>query len=249
MNQAAADSRGRRGSTAPADPMDQARGQVATQQELARAFDKIAETLAGGTGTQDAESRKLSEQLARAQSLRDQLEATGQDLDRMNQNGQNGGRGRAAGGTQPGGSGRSAGSNGKPGEGVQGAGGSGSDLERLRDNYARQLRETKDLIDQIRRDDPSFAQGGGGGFTFEEATRMTVTAPGTEAFKQDFAKWDDLRRQATQALDSAQSTLSKKLQAKQSKDRLAAGADDMAPPQYKEQVDSYFKAIASRKKQ
>jgi hypothetical protein len=99
----------------------------------------------------------------------------------------------------------------------------------------------------MRRDDPSFAKGGNGGFTFEAPTNQLVTAPGTEAFKQDFAKWDDLRRQATQALDTIESALSKKLQAKQAKDRLAAGTADKAPPQYSQQVDSYFKAIAKKK--
>ena len=77
---------------------------------------------------------------------------------------------------------------------------------------------------------------------------MILGAPGTEAFKQDFAKWDDLRRQATQALESVESSLSKRLQAKESRDRLAAGVDDKAPPAYQKQVDSYFKAIAGKKK-
>jgi hypothetical protein len=57
-----------------------------------------------------------------------------------------------------------------------------------------------------------------------------------------------LRRQATQALESIESSLTKKLSAKQSKDRLAAGADDTAPPEYRKQVDSYFKAIAGKQR-
>ena len=77
---------------------------------------------------------------------------------------------------------------------------------------------------------------------------MTLSAPGTEAFKQDYAKWEDLRRQATQALDKVESSLSKQLQDKAAKDRLAAGVDDKAPPEYRQQVDSYFKALASKKK-
>jgi hypothetical protein len=103
-------------------------------------------------------------------------------------------------------------------------------------------------MEQMRKDDPAqqtFARGGAG-FTFE-GQGMTLSAPGTEAFKQDFAKWDDLRRQATQALEQAESTLSKQLQAKASKDRLAAGADDRAPADYQKQVDDYFKAIAKKK--
>ena len=38
------------------------------------------------------------------------------------------------------------------------------------------------------------------------------------------------------------------LQTRQAKDRLAAGADDKPPAGYQQQVDSYFKAIAGKKK-
>lgn len=103
-------------------------------------------------------------------------------------------------------------------------------------------------MEQMRRDDPTLARGGGAGFTFEAPDAMTLSAPGTEAWKQDFAKWDDLRRQATQALENVEASLSKKLQTKQAKDRLAAGTDDKPPAGYQQQVDSYFKAIAGKKK-
>src|SRR5262249_36969136 len=99
---------------------------------------------------------------------------------------------------------------------------------------------------QMRREDPSFSRGGAG-FTFE-GEGLSTSSPGTEAFKQDFAKWEDLRREATVALESAQTAIAKKLQAKESKERLAAGADDHAPPEYRKPVDDYFKAIAARKK-
>ena len=116
----------------------------------------------------------------------------------------------------------------------------------MREEYQRRLQETKELVDQLRRDDPTFAHGGGGSTL--EGSGGVFASPGTEAFKQDFAKWEDLRRQATQALEQAEASLSKKLQAKQAKDRLAAGTDDNPPPEYKKQVDSYFKAIAGKKK-
>ena len=105
-------------------------------------------------------------------------------------------------------------------------------------------------MEQLRRDDPStmtLARGGGAGFTFE-GQGVATSAPGTEAFKQDFAKWEDLRRQMSLALEHAQSSLTKKLQTKESKERLAAGADDKAPLEYQKQVDAYFKAIAAKKK-
>ena len=77
---------------------------------------------------------------------------------------------------------------------------------------------------------------------------MTLSAPGTEAFKQDFARWHELKRQAAAALEQVESTLAKKLQEQDAKDRLASGADDRAPALYQEHVDSYFKALATKKK-
>ena len=70
---------------------------------------------------------------------------------------------------------------------------------------------------------------------------MVMSAPGTESFKQDFEKWDLLKRQLLVALEQAGSTLAKKAQAAAAKDRLAAGIDDTAPPDYRKQVDAYFR--------
>ncbi|MBI3492067.1 MAG: hypothetical protein HY047_09835 [Acidobacteria bacterium] len=240
LRSAAGESRGARGRAAS----EEAKAQAASGQDLARALDRVADTLASATGAQDDESRKLSSQLARAQELREKLDAAGRELDRL-------GRQNGAGNAPDRSARKSPGETGRAGEGQQGGGGgSGTDVNRLRQEYEQRLKETKDLLDQLRRDDPNgptFARGGTG-FTFE-GQGMTLSAPGTEAFKQDFAKWEDLRRQATQALDNAESTLSRKLQAKESRDRLAAGTDDKAPPEYKKQVDDYFKAIAKKKKQ
>jgi hypothetical protein len=136
------------------------------------------------------------------------------------------------------------GDSGRAGQG-QGAGSRG-DLARLREEYNRQLQQTRELIDELRREDSGYAQGGPG-FTFE-GQGMVLSAPGTEAFKQDFAKWEELRKQATQALDRAESSLSKKLQAQESRDRLAAGVDDTPPAAYEQQVESYFKALATKVK-
>ena len=43
---------------------------------------------------------------------------------------------------------------------------------------------------------PFQVSSGGSGFTFE-GQGMTLSAPGTEAFKQDFARWEQLRQQAS----------------------------------------------------
>jgi hypothetical protein len=269
MRAATEDPRGGRASTGPRSS-DDARALAAPEQDLARALDKVADKLASASGAQDGQSQKLSDLRARAQELRDKLSNTSRELDRMAQAGKTGtpGKGGQAGRAGEAGQAGQAGQNGRGGQGESqrsssqksseapdragagqtGGGGSGTDLDRLREQYQRQLQETRDLVDQMRRDDPSFARGGGGGFTFETPTTVGLTAPGTEAFKQDFAKWEEMRKQATQALDNVESALSKRIQAQQARDRLAAGADDKAPTGYKKQVDDYFKAIAGKKK-
>lgn len=118
-------------------------------------------------------------------------------------------------------------------------------MSRLREESLRQLQEAQKLLEEMRREDPSLSRNGAG-FTFE-GQGMVLSAPGTEGFKQDFAKWDLLKQQATVALEQAGSTLAKKLQARASKDRLAAGIEDKAPSEYQKQVDAYFKALANQK--
>ena len=88
---------------------------------------------------------------------------------------------------------------------------------------------------------------GGPGATFE-GQGMVLSAPGTEGFKQDFARWQELKRQVTLALDDVESSLAKRLQEKAAKDRLASGVDEKVPAGYEQQVDSYFKALATRKR-
>jgi hypothetical protein len=224
-----------RGSTAPAGTtpgLDEARRQAAPQQEIARSLERAADKLASATGSKDAESGKLSSQLARTQELQERLDKLSQAMKQL-ADGQN------RGGTSEGG--RAGQSN------AAGRGNGSADAARLREEAQRAMRETRDLMDQIRKDDPALTRGSGSGFTFE-GQGMSTTAPGTEAFKQDFARWEDLKRQATQALEAAQTSISKKLQAREAKERLAAGADDKAPPEYQKQVDDYFKSIAAKKK-
>jgi hypothetical protein len=123
--------------------------------------------------------------------------------------------------------------------------GSSGQRNLLRDEAARELQQTRELIDDLRRQDSSLSSGGPG-FTFE-GQGMTFSSPGTEGFKQDFDKWQALRDQATGALARVEAVLSKQLQDRQTGDRLAAGIDDKAPASYRSQVDDYFKAIAARK--
>lgn len=135
---------------------------------------------------------------------------------------------------------------GQPGQGQGESRGGGTDLAQLQAEATQALKALRDLTEQAGHDDNSLARGGAGR-TFE-GRGMTLSAPGTEGFKQDFAKWQELTRQATAVLDQVESSVSRKLQEKEAHERLAAGVDDRAPAAYQSQVDSYFRALATRKK-
>lgn len=229
-----------RGSGSQQQPAASPSASQSGAEEMARALERVADKLASAGNPGDGDSQKLSERLARAQELRERLDALGSQMKQQGQSSSSSSKSAS----------RSAGQNGRSGEGQQGGGGgSGTDLQRLRDEYVRTLQQTRDLMEQLRRENPNyptFARGGEG-FTFE-GQGMTLSAPGTEAFKQDFARWEELRKQATQALESAETALSANLQARETRERLAAGSDDKAPPEYQKQVDEYFKAIAAKKR-
>lgn len=243
------------GAPGSSTPQQAARAAASGQDEIARAFDRLADRLAAATGPSDDQSRKMTDQLARAQELREEMARLSRELEKLAD--QSGPRGQQPGGQnasgrpqdgKPSPSNRESGDGsggGQSGRGQEAGAGSGGDTERIRDEYARQLKAAKELLDELQRDDRTSGQGGSG-FTFE-GQGMVLSAPGTQAFKQDFAKWEELRRQATQLLAQAESSLSKRLQAKGGKERLASGLDDRPPAAYSQQVDSYFKALAAKK--
>ena len=208
MQQSASDMR----SAAGSDP--KAQGQTRREQEeVARALDRLADRIGQAVNAGDDASRQITEQLTRAQDLRDQIDSLTRELEQLSQ---------------------------QTGQGSPG------DAARLRDDYNRRLQEARQLLDQVGRDNPEV-KNGGIGFTFE-GQGMVMSAPGTEPFKQDFAKWEQLRKQVTLALDRAESELSRKLQDRDTRDRLAAGVDDEPPAAYQHQVDDYFKSLAGKKR-
>ncbi len=179
---------------------------LARERDGARAGEKRDERR-GGSGA-DAANAKLQETLAKARELRAKLDELGRALQRLQESGGKGDRGR------------------------------------LQQEAARRLQETRDLIDQLRREEPSLATGGPG-FTYE-GQGMTFSAPGTEAFKQDYSRWESLREQATQALDRVSASVSERLDRLDRRQPLASGVADTAPAAYRSRVDDYFKAIAAR---
>src|SRR5262249_11286181 len=131
----------RRGNTAAGSPSDEARSQVTPQQDMARAFDKLADKLGAATGApKDAEAGKLSTQLARAQELRDRIDKLADEMKSLAQNGQgrsggrqdaNGRSGSGRGDAQAPSPSKTPGESGRAGQG-QGGGGGGTGAEAAR---------------------------------------------------------------------------------------------------------------------
>jgi hypothetical protein len=70
------------------------------------------------------------------------------------------------------------------------------------------------------------------------------SAPGTEPWKQDFAKWDELKVHVAAALERAEQTAADRLRDRQSNDRLNTGAAQAAPDAYRRLVERYYRALA-----
>jgi hypothetical protein len=248
MQQSASAMRGQSDRGAPDGAGDERRrrgGVAEAEREIARAFDRLADRLASAGGSADSEARKLSEQIGQTRELRERLDQLTRQLDDLAQtDGRSGGRGSAG---QRDNAQTSSAAGARQGSAASGT--PESDAARLGESITREIGRVRELLEQIHREETGrVRQGGGAGSTFEAPGNMVLSAPGTEAFKQDFAKWQELRKQATGALEVAETTLAKRLLEKQSKDRLAAGLDDKAPADYQQQVDSYFKALAGKKK-
>ena len=78
-----------------------------------------------------------------------------------------------------------------------------------------------------------------------EAQQPSVSAPGTEAFKQDFARWESLKQSLLVALEKVERSLTDELRQQESRDRLNAGASDAVPDDYRRLVDKYYRSLAT----
>ena len=96
--------------------------------------------LARADSTGDVESQKLSEQMARAEELREKIDELGRELEKLGQQGQP--ASASAAGQQP-----SADASGRGGQGIDSA-----TLERMRQEYTEQLKDTRELLNELGRD-------------------------------------------------------------------------------------------------
>ena len=134
-----------------------------------------------------------------------------------------------------------------PGGAAQGAqadarGEAHRELEQLRRQYADRMRDAERLQQEL----GSAGQRAGNAAT-PQGQQMVTSAPGTEAFKQDFSRWEVLHKDVTLGLERIEATLTKSLLERAARDRLKAGGADRAPGDYDRAVDAYFRSLAAPK--
>ena len=224
---------GRAGQAPQQSPQQSAQNSNAGRegQAIASALDQIAERLGSANGQSEA-SQQLSEQLSRIRELREKLTSLDRQLAEMKGNQPGGGQpqqgeGRAQrdGGSQPGA---------QSGRGQRGGSMQNGDSD-------QPWEEAKQLINELRHEKVSEAES-----PSADGFNPGRSAPGTEAWKQDFATWDLLKTQIAASLERAESSAAARLRDQQSKDQLSAGASQAVPEQYKRLVDKYYEALASK---
>jgi hypothetical protein len=226
-----------------------------TARELARSMDRVADRLGEGAGLTHADDRKLSDQLARTRELKEEMNELQRQIQRLGREAQqadatpsgrgqrgNPPQGQVAQGSPPDATGRPGGQ--AAGTGARGAQASGEaqrELQQLRQQYAERMREAERLRQEL------GGQRNAGGGTTPEGQQMVASAPGTEAFKQDFSRWEILHKDVTLGLEKMEASLSQALLERAARDRLKAGAADRAPDEYERAVDAYFRSLAAPK--
>jgi len=206
------------------------RGAAMTEQQIARALDRVVDRLGGG----GAAAGDLSRELGRSQALRDRLDTLERQMRAAEAKESAGrqGQGRSTGNASGLGSGRPSGSS-----------GASSDLRRLRDEYAKELQRAREALSRLERSAPGAGLGG----TTPEAHEWSVTDQGTEGFKQDFAEWESLRRDVNSALERYEASIVARATRKSLQDRLSGGGSDHVPDAYRELIARYYESLARKK--
>jgi hypothetical protein len=228
---------------------DSTRATARQQQEIARALDGVARRLGAASGRAGEPGEQIAEQLAAAQELRDRLQQIDRSLEELRrESGESSQAGKSPEG-QHSGQGEGQGQSAAPASGSRSGGarasggaanGSGGRLQELQRDLTQQLREAERLSEAIRRDHPGLRE------TNPDATWWrSFSAPGTEAFKQDFSRWELLKKNLLVALEEVEADLSDKLREQENKERLNAGGHSAVSEEYRGLVEQYYRSLAS----
>jgi hypothetical protein len=208
------------------------------EQQIADALDRVARKMNGAdAGGAKGDTAKLADQLDELRDARERLARLEKQIADAKQAAESA-KGRN-GAQQPG----RDGSQGKQGtRGSQGDG-QGGDLARLQQDYNRELQRTREVMNRAQRGVPDS----GGNRATPEQHEWSRSAPGTEAFKQDYAAWQSLAAGVAKALERAEGSVAGRLSSALAKDRLRAGGSERVPDAYRTRVSKYFESIATKK--
>ena len=226
---AQADEKGGQGDEKPSSSGAQPKD---AEQQIARALDRVVEKLGGASG---AEAKRLADELERTRGLRDTLNELERKIRQAEARQQNGAQPSPEQGQQN----RAPQPQGGRSGGRTGGNADARELERLRNEYARQLQRAQQTLGQM-----AGEQRGGNGMSTPERHEFSRSAPGTEAFKQDFAGWESLRKEIDLALEKYEAAASARLTRKTAADRLNAGGSDRVPDAYKKLIAKYYESLA-----
>jgi len=231
----------REGQPAPQDrPADD--GPAREGAAIARALDEVAGRLDAARDGDRGDAVRLSDELSRARELRDRLAEVERSLERLSAEGQR--RDRPAADRSPTAAGRpQTGSAREPGA-RDGEPAGAAEIADLQRQLAEQLRETRERVEALSRDNPELR-----GPATPEQWQPSVSAPGTEAFKQDFARWESLKSNLLSALEKVERSLTTQLREQETRDRLNVGGADTVPDDYRALVERYYRSLAAPRRQ
>jgi hypothetical protein len=110
----------------------------------------------------------------------------------------------------------------------------------LQREYLEQLRNAGELGERLEQASP----GTGRAMSTPIEQQMVTSAPGTQAFKQDFSKWETLHKDIALGLERLEAALSQRVVERAARERLRTGATDRVPDTYRSTVDRYYRALA-----
>jgi hypothetical protein len=206
------------------------RGGAAGEEELARSMDRVADLLGAST----AEARGLSSQLEQTREIRDRLDRLERQIRDAEARQQAEAQGR----------GTTTGRQGRPNSSGSSGGAEEKELERLREEYARELQRASELLGKLQESAP---RSGLAGRTPEKAERSQAD-PGNQPFKQDYSGWESLRKDVNLALERTEQAVSEKIAGQKTQDRLSAGGSDRVPDAYRRLIARYYESLARSKK-
>ena len=106
------------------------------------------------------------------------------------------------------------------------------------------MREAQRLAGELRQQSPDMRDAR----TTPENWYPSLSAPGTEAFKQDYGKWESLKKHLLAALEKTETRVSGQLREREARERLNAGGHQGVSSEYQEMVDRYYQSLAAPRK-